>query len=690
MIIVQGNDRIFKGCANGKSGRRDAFLFLLAILRSKCYHIQRNGVLFLGKVGGNTSSVRKNILEYLESFPDRVFEAESYFPAEIVMMMTYVTLVTGHEIAVLLDRKNRLLAISLGDSDTVELPEAVKRRGTQRLSGIRLLHTHPNGTVTPSSIDINSLKNMKYDSMCVIGVRQSEDFSEDIPAEGDLSLSRFVTGLSASVLPIPDKKAKQIQAAAGSQEKPANDDPGKNDDYELFGPESFRKRDRFDTLFERALLYDKNVSKQSETQEEKSEKAILVGVITPSAGYDFGGVDETLAELCELAKTAGAEVAGVFTQRKEAPDARYYIGKGLAEELSLKRQALGASLIIFDDELSSSQINNLETVIGARVIDRTALVLDIFAMRANSKEGRLQVELAQQKYRLPRIMGQGHSLSRLGGGIGTRGPGETKLESDRRHIRRRIEFLEDQLSEVSRKRGVLRSQRRKNEYPSIAVVGYTNAGKSSLQNALCGSDSLCEDKLFATLDPAVRKMESPDGRIYLLTDTVGFIRKLPHDLVNAFKSTLEETLFADLLLIVADLSSPQCEEHIDTVLGILEELGASSKPRFLVLNKCDKQGGGLLLSPDIKKTFGKVLRVSALTGEGIDELAAQIADHFTKTEKKYTFMIPYSQAAAVSALHESGKITSEEYTEEGVLIEASVKDNALGKLKQFIVKGSKK
>ena len=185
-------------------------------------------------------------------------------------------------------------------------------------------------------------------------------------------------------------------------------------------------------------------------------------------------------------------------------------------------------------------------------------------------------------------------------------------------------------------------------------------------------------------------MESPDGRIYLLTDTVGFIRKLPHDLVNAFKSTLEETLFADLLLIVADLSSPQCEEHIETVLGILEELGASSKPRFLVLNKCDKQGGGLLLSPDIKKTFGKVLRVSALTGEGIDELAAQIADHFTKTEKKYTFMIPYSQAAAVSALHESGKITSEEYTEEGVLIEASVKDNALGKLKQFIVKGSKK
>lgn len=610
----------------------------------------------------------------METFLDTVQEPGSYFPGMLTVMMTFVTLVTGHETAVLLDRKNRVCSITVGDSNTVSLDDMTKRRGNDRLCGLRLLHTHPNGTVTPSSIDINSLKSMKYDSMCVIGVSCRDSFTPDIPGEEDYSLVRYITGVSASVLTLP---------GIGTGRNSAENAEG----YELVGPEIFRKRDRFIPLFEYAVLYDKNSVPDTSTSSQGKERALAVGVITPSSGYDYGGNDETLSELCELAKTAGAEVVGVFTQKKESPDARYYIGKGLAEDLALQRQALDASLIIFDDELSASQINNLEEIIGARVVDRTALVLDIFAMRANSKEGRLQVELAQQKYRLPRIMGQGRSLSRLGGGIGTRGPGETKLQSDRRHISRRIEFLEAELEEVAKKRSILRKDRRKNEYPSVAIVGYTNAGKSSLQNALCNSDSFCEDELFATLDPSVRRMETDDGRIYLLTDTVGFIRKLPHDLVNAFKSTLEETVFADLLLVVADASNPECEQHINTVLKILEEIGASGKPQFLVLNKCDVPGSeGNVLSPDLRKMFGKTIRVSAKTGAGLGSLSDEIVKYFTRTEVSYVFDIPYTDAALVSYIHENGLISSEEYTETGVTVKASLPQNMLGRVKSFIRK----
>lgn len=342
------------------------------------------------------------------------------------------------------------------------------------------------------------------------------------------------------------------------------------------------------------------------------------------------------AELGRLAQTAGAEPCVTVIQRKETFDPATYIGKGKAEEIASLCEAQDISLAVVDDEISGSQAKNLEEVLGVRVIDRTTLILDIFAQRARSSEGRLQVELAQMKYMLPRLTGQGESLSRLGGGIGTRGPGESKLETDRRHIRRRIKTLENSLADIEKRRMQSRSRRDKNELPSVALVGYTNAGKSSLMNALCLSDEVyVEDKLFATLDSTTRKMCFPDNpnRTVLLTDTVGFIRKLPHTLIDAFKSTLDEAVSADILLHVVDASDPEAETHIETVESILSNLGASKKPTFLVFNKTDKlivQSDEYLiaLGAKHKQRGADIFEVSVLTGEGIDNLRNKIKETF--------------------------------------------------------------
>ncbi len=585
---------------------------------------------------GNVSAVKTSILERMKAFIDNVYEPGCFVPTEISEMMKEVTIDTNKEVAVFLDRKNRVLAVSLGDDRSVSLPELEGRRSNLRLCGVRCIHTHPNGGVRPSDVDIQSLKTMRYDAMVVIGVDTER---------------KIATGVSAAVL--------------------SRNDTGLFVDFELYGPYAYWKKHNLDSLFDELAIKDREAaefSSNSQKVKEDTERAILVGVV-PDGMHVIGN---PLAELQELAESAGAVVVGSFTQRRETPEAKTYIGRGLAEDLALRRQGLNADIVIFDDELSASQIRNLENIIGARVIDRTALILDIFAARAKSREGRLQVELAQQKYRLPRLMGQGTALSRLGGGIGTRGPGETQLETDRRHIKRKINFLEAQLREVKERRSVLRKERQKKEIPTVAVVGYTNAGKSTLVNALCESDVLAEDKLFATLDTSVRRLVTPENRDFLLIDTVGFIRKLPHDLVEAFKSTLEETVYADLLLHVVDCSNPDFEACIDTVEGILKEIGAENRPRYLVLNKIDKAPADVFPSPRIVQGYGKVFRVSAVNGDGLDELREQTINYFVRADKKFDIVIPYSNGGLLSYLHNHGKVELEEYTESGIHVKGKI------------------
>ena len=372
--------------------------------------------------------------------------------------------------------------------------------------------------------------------------------------------------------------------------------------------------------------------------------------------------EDSLNELAALADTAGAVIVSRETQKLSHPDTATYIGSGKAAELALSCQTLEVDLAIADGELTASQQKNLENALGVRVIDRTSLILDIFAKRAATSEGKLQVELAQLKYRLPRLAGSSEALSRLGGGIGTRGPGETRLESDRRHIRSRIDELSNKLKQLETQRDLRRKRRSKDETVTVALVGYTNAGKSTLLNALSGADVFVEDKLFATLDPVTRRVELPDNRSCDVVDTVGFINKLPHSLVEAFKSTLEEAVSADLLLIVNDLSSPFAAKQRQVVGEVLSSLGAQDKPVIEVYNKSDA-----LKAPALELDGDGVV-ISALNGEGLDTLKQRISDEIAKLRHYAEILVPYSKGGALNMIHSKGQVDSEEYTAEGTLV----------------------
>jgi len=396
-----------------------------------------------------------------------------------------------------------------------------------------------------------------------------------------------------------------------------------------------------------------------------AEKAVLVGVELGS--LTGAEVRESLNELNRLARTAGAEVAGTVLQKRPRPDPAHFVGRGKAEELAALCSAAGAGLLIFDQDLSPAQARNLENVTGVRVLDRTQIILDIFARRARTREGKLQVELAQLNYVLPRLTGRGTELSRLGGGIGTRGPGETKLETDRRRIRQRIADLQREIAEVRRHRQLLRRARKVAPVPLVALVGYTNAGKSSLLNALTGAVVSVEDRLFATLDPTSRQLRLPTNEVVVLTDTVGFIRHLPHHLVAAFRATLEEVVEADLLLHVVDLSHPAHQAHITAVDGVLEELGAGGKPRLMVFNKTD------LVEPGELDLLGRNdVAVSALTGAGLDTLRAAVADALSTWRTRERFLIPYSRTQLVALAYEHGRVLAEHHREDGVEIEVEL------------------
>ena len=406
--------------------------------------------------------------------------------------------------------------------------------------------------------------------------------------------------------------------------------------------------------------------------EEKPQRAIL-------AAADCGEWDAEVSidELEELAKSAGAEVVAKVIQQRAEYDRATVIGRGKLEEIKQLAEAEEVDILIFDCELTAANIRNLEEATGLGVIDRTMLILDIFAARAQSRAGRLQVELAQYKYRLPRLEGMGKNLSRLGGGIGTRGPGESKLESDRRHIRRRIETLERKLEELSANRELIRSRRKKDGVVTAAIVGYTNAGKSTLLNRLTNAGVLSEDKLFATLDPTARALELPDGRSIMLVDTVGFVRRLPHHLVEAFKSTLEETVQADLLLNVCDISSGEADSHTEVTRTLLESLGADKIPMLNVLNKCDLlEGARPICTSDC-------VMVSAKTGEGVDEMLEKISKMLVPTQIRMTVLIPYSEGGLLGEIRAFGKVFSEEFTPEGTLVDALVDMKLLPRAQKY-------
>lgn len=409
------------------------------------------------------------------------------------------------------------------------------------------------------------------------------------------------------------------------------------------------------------------------------ERAVLVGV-------GPGKQESDLDELAALADSAGAEPVARIVQTRSDPDPATFVGRGKVEEIHRIVHRTGASAVMFDDELSPGQLRNLEEKLKVKVIDRTALILDIFALHARSREGKAQVELAQLNYLLPRLRGWGEAMSRLGGGVGTRGPGETKLEVDRQHIGRRITKLKRDLKDLARTRDVKRSSRIRSGIPQVAIAGYTNAGKSTLMNALTESDVLVADQLFATLDPTARRLDLPGGRAAVLSDTVGFVGKLPHQLVEAFRSTLEEITTATLVLHVADASSGDLVAQVEAVRAVLREIGAGGIPEVVALNKVD------LLDAQardrVTARFPGAVPVSARTGEGLEDLLDVVAEAIPRPPYLVELLIPYERQDLVAMLHRESEVLSEETTDEGTLVRARIGDRELAAAGSYVLGGS--
>ena len=564
---------------------------------------------------GNIEGIRESQLNELERLYGMEFARDEFLPDRLLALLVRFTQALNREIMVYLGRDGSVLEIAVGSASNVGLPELHLRRNTERLAGFRCIHTHPGGDARLSIVDEQALRLLRFDSMCSVGV--AEDRATGIMAAflGEAEYDRLSIVTFGPVKPgrIPQSLwMREIEAA----------------------------EERVQRAIERGGLT------------ETAERAMLISTDS----------EDSLDELAALAETAGALVVSRVLQKRQRPDPGTFIGSGKAAELALDCQALEVDLAILDDELTGAQQRNLENALGVRVIDRTALILDIFAARAQTAEGKLQVELAQMKYRLPRLVGLGQSLSRLGGGIGTRGPGETRLEVDRRRVRKRIDDLEGQLAELKRQRDMRRARREKQDKTVVALVGYTNAGKSTLLNALSGASVLVEDKLFATLDPVMRAVSLPENRECLLVDTVGFIRKLPHQLVEAFHSTLEEALCADLIVVVSDVSSPFYHQQRETVFAVLDQLGAGDKPVLEALNKADKANLEGMIEPP-----GAVL-ISARTGEGLEALLSEIARRVAALRHPVELLVPYEKGAALSLIHEKGQVLSEEYGAEGTTV----------------------
>ncbi len=614
------------------------------------------------EISGNTQSLKASVLSELTDLYDILPDSGSFLPEQLLNGLAAISSNINREIAVYLNRRGAVLDISIGDSGTVTLSSVEGRRSSIRLSGVRCVHTHPNGDSMLSAVDINSLLVLKMDAMVAVGIRGGAvcGITAALPAAGPQDTCSRTDG---------NMPGGTVESA------------GRSADF--FG--LFRTCTEMDFLLELIYEREKAFSKQSGDIATENERAVLVGLelIKERQGNSKEEAERSLDELGELARTAGLVVLDSVLQRKSARDAAFFAGRGKIEELGLRLQELGADTLVFDDELSGAQIRNIEELTGAKVLDRTMLILDIFAQRARSKEGKLQVELAQLKYRLPRLTGMGGQLSRLGGGIGTRGPGEKKLETDRRHIRRRVSVLEEELDIIARRRELTRDSRRRNSTPVAALVGYTNSGKSTLMNRLCSSDVLVEDKLFATLDPTARKLILPNGMEIILVDTVGFIRKLPHELVEAFKSTLEEAVSADLLLHVVDVSDEEAEVHVKVAENIMRGLGAVGKPVLLLLNKLDKAAGSERAAA--LHYGGNTLEISALNGVGMDALLTAMSETLVPDEEELLMQIPYSEGWVMPYLHENGTVLAQDYSQEGVSVKVRLKRSKVERIREYVV-----
>ncbi len=588
------------------------------------------------KINGNTSGIRDVVLEEMKTLYEQQQPAGTFLARQLLEMMAGFTGRINREILVYISRSGGIEDVSIGDSKTVSMPAMRLVRNSDRLCGVRCIHTHPNASGHLSDVDLGSLHALKLDAMAAVGVRDGRPTSVYVAYIGEMG--------EVERTPV------------------------------ICGPL------RYDRLPQRTLLdalFEADARLKTEsaaTTQYRPERAVLVG-IEGDDGYD------TLAELAELAKTAGAVVVHSELQRKRSPDNATYIGSGKAEELRLTGNAVEADLFIFDDELSAIQIRNLEDLFGARVIDRTMLILDIFASRATTREGKLQVELAQQRYRLPRLMGAGVEMTRQGSsGVGMRGPGEKKLEVDRRRIKRRIYELEQELVEIEKQRSLRRTARKKQQIPMIALVGYTNAGKSTLLNAMTQSCVLAEDMLFATLDPVVRQITLPGGKECLLSDTVGFINKLPHDLVQAFHSTLEEVRDASLILHVIDCASPYYDVQKRVVEDVLSELDAANTPRIDVYNKMDLLDDTQILTHSGPNT----LCISAKRGDGLDGLLARMEQIVCATQRRVEVTIPYDRYDAMQVLRGIGTVLSETHEHDGTHVVALLEESMLYKLSNVL------
>lgn len=591
---------------------------------------------------GNIDGVKKSAIEEL----DRLYKVKSpkdeVCSIEIIEVISRVSSFIEREVSVAIDRRGNIKSIAIGDSTSVEIETLDIRE--KKLAGVRIIHTHPNGMSNLSALDISALIKLKLDAIVAIGIYEGK-----------------ILDCSLGMLTVNDDKL----------------------DYEEKGNIPLEEITKIHIL--NKINYIDSLVKEKDIIEDDEEKAILVGSDTR----------ESLEELKELTKACDIPVLESVYQSRNKIDAAFYIGRGKVLEIAQLRQKLRANVVIFDDELSGSQVRNLEAAIGAKVIDRTTLILEIFARRAKSREAKIQVELAQLKYRMSRLQGLGTIMSRTGGGIGTKGPGEKKLETDRRHIKEQIYDLNDELKKIKKIRETQREKRNKESIPKVSLVGYTNAGKSTLRNALCdvaaqkevvGKEKVFEaDMLFATLDITTRAIVLKNKGVITLTDTVGFVRKLPHDLVEAFKSTLEEVIYSDLLCHVVDTSSDTAIEQIKAVEEVLSELGASDKKTILVLNKIDKATEEQL--ENVKKATSEyeTIEISAREGINLEELLGLIEENLPYKMKKCEYLIPYDRSDMSSFLHRNGRVLEEDYRENGTFMFVEVDEESYNKSKDYII-----